>query len=277
MKSLFGLIAAATRIFKDKRKLPVSKFSIFMLYLQLTLKQKLFRKKKNVTVNVFGFRMHSFSYRTIKFLFYELFIKKEYYVLLDTKSPVIVDCGANIGMATIFFKLMYPEAKFICIEPNSATFELLAENMKNNNIENVTLINSALMDYDGTVRFYYSTEQSGSLMMSAFSERMNQACEEVNCCKLSGILNQKVDLLKMDIEGAEHLVMKDLIENNKLSNVRNLLIEYHHLVDGTKIDLGTFLCNLEQNNFYYQVNADYPVNKKNMMQDIGLYVYEAKN
>ncbi|MBX2925186.1 MAG: FkbM family methyltransferase [Chitinophagaceae bacterium] len=278
MKSLFGLIMAGIAIFKDNRRLPVSKLSIFLLYLKLTLRHKFFPKKKNITVNIFGFQVRSFSYKTIKFLFYELYIKKEYFIKIDAANPLIVDCGANIGMATLFFKLLYPKASFICIEPNSDTFNLLSENMQHNNIENVTLVNSALMDYDGTIKFYYSTEQTGSLMMSAFSERMNQAWEEVNCRKLSDILpQQKVDILKMDIEGAEHLALKDLIDHNKLGDIDNMLIEYHHLMDASKVELGGFLSKLEEHHFAYQVQATYSGSKKNVMQDIGLFAYRIKS
>ncbi|MBX3255152.1 MAG: FkbM family methyltransferase [Chitinophagaceae bacterium] len=278
MKSLYGLIMAGIGIFKDNRKLPVSKLSIFLLYLKLTLRHKFFPKKRDVTVNIFGFQVRSFSYKTLKFLFYELYIKKQYFMKIDAENPLIVDCGSNIGMATLFFKLLYPKASFICIEPSSHTFKLLSENIQNNNIENVTLVNCALMDYDGTIKFYYSTEQSGSLMMSAFSERMKQTWEEVNCRKLSDIiLQQKVDILKMDIEGAEHLALKDLIDHNKLGNIDNMLIEYHHLMDASKAELGSFLSKLEEHHFTYQIQATYSGSKKNVMQDIGLFAYRLKS
>lgn len=46
-----------------------------------------------------------------KKLYEEIFKTHMYYVELDTMSPRILDCGGHIGLATMYFKTQYPDAK----------------------------------------------------------------------------------------------------------------------------------------------------------------------
>ena len=81
--------------------------------------------------------------------FKEIFIDECYYFENLPDRPMIVDCGANIGMATCFFKRLRPNAYVWAIEPSPGTVELLKENLRSNRIEGVRVIAAALSDQRG--------------------------------------------------------------------------------------------------------------------------------
>ena len=78
---------------------------------------------------------------------------------------------------------------------------------------------------------------------------------EVRGGRLSSYIQRPVDLLKIDIEGAEHRVIADLAEAGSLALVRRMIIEYHHHVEPTEDRLGEMLSRLEAAGFGYQIAA----------------------
>ena len=80
--------------------------------------------------------------------------------------PRIVDCGANIGMALLFFKAVRPEAEVIAFEPHPVTFARLVETIDSNGLHDVHAENAAVGDQDGTAAFYTHQSDHGSLIGS---------------------------------------------------------------------------------------------------------------
>ena len=76
-------------------------------------------------------------------LFEEIFVDQRYRIALGRPDPVILDCGANVGLATLFFKLHYPAARLTSFEPAPACFELLRRNVADNGLSDVTLVQAA--------------------------------------------------------------------------------------------------------------------------------------
>lgn len=68
----------------------------------------------------------------LRILFREIFIEPSYFFRTERPHPLIVDCGSNIGMSVIFFKLLYPDARVLAFEPDPAPFELLEQNIRTN-------------------------------------------------------------------------------------------------------------------------------------------------
>jgi len=64
-------------------------------------------------------------------VFQQIFVNEEYEFSLDRDPKVIIDAGANIGLASIYYSIKYPEAKIIAIEPELSNYELLKNNIKN--------------------------------------------------------------------------------------------------------------------------------------------------
>ncbi len=225
-----------------------------------------------------NFQIESFEYGAIKFLFEDIFIKNVYYYKSDKADPVIFDCGANIGMATLFFKWMYPASKVYAFEPDKETFSLLQKNIKNNNLRDVYLFNNALTNKDGKIDFFLDSRHKGSLVMSAIPERNSDVKSSAVGISLSKFIKKEkfaeVDLIKMDIEGAECFVIRDLNKHKLLKRIRMLFVEFHHNIEGFNNSLQDFLKIFEDNNFNYLLEcSSIRSNEKSKMQDVMIYFY----
>ena len=72
----------------------------------------------------------------------QVFYTKDYDISTNFKPKVIIDCGANIGLASLYFKSKYPESTVIAIEPEINNFNLLVKNMAN--YSNFTAVNKGI-------------------------------------------------------------------------------------------------------------------------------------
>lgn len=258
-----------------------NKIGILLIWLKIYLKSKILDKfLKLKTENIFGYKINAFDYETIKIFFEEIFYKNEYLFDSKNKKPIIFDCGANIGFATIFFKWLYPESQIYTFEPDKKTFELLKKNVSQNKLKNVHLFNTALSNKTGKIDFFIDTKWPGSWAMSTKYERMPKDKIIVDCISLSSLIEdekiKQIDYIKMDIEGSENEVISDLNNNNQLKKVIKLVIEYHHKISKNKSNLSQFLKIFEDNGFEYQVDARcIPLNSENKFQDVLLRIYKS--
>jgi len=155
-----------------------------------------------------------------------LLIKKINDFNATTSSPVILDCGANIGVSVLNYKRKYPDSKVIAFEPDPKIFPILKNNLINNSLSNVQLVEAAVWIKKGRFQFFCEGADGSKLILD------DQNCSdriEVQTVDLSEYIDQKIDLIKMDIEGAEFEVFSHIV--NKLHLVDNLLIECHFNVD----------------------------------------------
>ena len=118
----------------------------------------------------------------------------------------------------LFFKLHYPDAKMIAFEPDDAGFSCLQKNVRDNNLQNVELNRMALSNKDGVEKFYYDRTTPGGLRASTNQARIPKDEREVQATVLSKYINEEVDFLKMDIEGAEEMVIAELSKAKKLES-----------------------------------------------------------
>ncbi len=169
----------------------------------------------------------------------EIFNKGIYKFNLESKntSPIIFDLGAHIGLSILYFKIKYPDSQIVAFEPNSNIFPILQENIEYNDLKNVELHNIALGSKDEIRAFYIDRSgkdcfSTGSFNKNAWDGTQDTISVNVRTEKLSKYISKDVDILKMDIEGAETEVLKELIATNKLKYVRNILIEYHPTKNG---------------------------------------------
>jgi FkbM family methyltransferase len=220
-----------------------------------------------------GFRVASFDVHTLKHLYREIFVRQHYYFHCDSHTPVILDCGANLGMASLYFKWLYPEARIVAFEPDPETFQLLAKNIARNGLD-IQAHNCALWDQDGELNFFVDDREPGSLLMSAYSSRTNGKCITVPARKLSGFIEGQVDFLKIDVEGSEQRILEELVGSGKIANIRQMVVEYHHRIAHHKSNLAEFLRLLEQAGFEYQIHGVlYPVTAKHYFQDLLIGAY----
>lgn len=159
-------------------------------------------------------------------------------ILLDEEYSVpagepatVVDLGANIGVASAWFRMRYPMARIVAVEPDPDTFTKLERNLGDDSA--VTLVNAAVAARSGEVALFrpagYSIASSLRGAPSA-GEATN-----VRAYTLDELLADhgldRVDLLKLDVEGAELDAVRGL---SRLDAVRTIVGEVHPplLADG---------------------------------------------
>lgn len=113
---------------------------------------------------------------------------------------VVIDAGANIGVSAAFFATRFPAAMVIAIEPESSNWSLLLRNVAQ--FSNVTPVHAALWSEDTSLALSNPEDRVDSYRYSAAAcgERVEALCMRTLLLKY-GVA--KVDVLKVDIEGAE--------------------------------------------------------------------------
>jgi FkbM family methyltransferase len=160
-----------------------------------------------------------------------VFVGGEYGDYLPDQPPrLIVDAGANVGSATLWFRERFPEARVIAIEPNPEAFERLQRNVGDD--PNVDVVNAALADSDGKASFALASRTS---LQGRLGGGTNGAgVLEVDALTLGTVSERfaagaRIDLLKLNIEGAEWPVLA-----RPLANVGTIAMEVHEPVPGNR-------------------------------------------
>ena len=154
-------------------------------------------------------------------------------------------------MSVLFFKMRYPNAVIRAFEPHPEIFAVLKRNVERNAFRSVTLNNEALLDEDSVVPFYLGS-LGGSLGGSIRRVGDDSAVVEVQAGRLSDHLSslEFVDLVKIDVEGAETEIVTDLQAAGLLSRPRRFIIEYHPERIGTGgVSLSDFIRTFENAGF----------------------------
>lgn len=159
------------------------------------------------------------------FVYKQILVDNEYDLDLGFVPQVILDCGANIGLASIYFKRRYPLSKVICIEPESNNFELLKKNVEN--IEGVYCHKSAIWDVSQDL----SVNDIGNGYWGYIvSPNNDSSCNEVRSIGIYEIMQMydidTIDILKIDIEGSE----VELFRSNYdlwLPKTKLIIVELH--------------------------------------------------
>ncbi|MFH1276155.1 MAG: FkbM family methyltransferase [Candidatus Woesearchaeota archaeon] len=149
------------------------------------------------------------------------------------KGDVIIDCGAYLGYFTILAaKKVGNTGKVVAFEPDNRNFKILQKKILSKNLTNVILINKALYNKNTTLNF--SSNFSDSIVIDD-NKNSSITTSEIDAVTLDSELKKiginKVDFIKMDIEGAE----LELIEgaNEILKNTSRLGIACYHERNGT--------------------------------------------
>ncbi len=149
---------------------------------------------------------------------------------------VIVDIGANEGHWALYMHQHHPDAAIIAIEPNPNPLDLMKRNIISNNLENITVLPVAICDSNTTSTFETidNVTSLGSFAIDRkerpwlTDERVRLI--EVQCKRLDDLLELQdydtVDLIKIDVEGAEVEVLKSA--KKTLQKTRRLEVEYNN-------------------------------------------------
>jgi FkbM family methyltransferase len=136
----------------------------------------------------------------------EVFVEREYELELEKEPRVILDLGSNIGATIAYFRANHPAARIVGLEPDPSAFALLEANV--GELENVTVVNVAAAGTDGSRSFYPAAQ---SWLSSLHSRRGGGEAIVVEARTVDSLLSElgidHVDLLKIDVEGAEEEIL----------------------------------------------------------------------
>ncbi len=192
-----------------------------------------------------GYKLNMPDYLSVAYQLDEFFGQEKMKFGTDNSVPVIYDCGANVGIATIYFKYLFPSARVVSFEPDPLIFAYLKRNILAAKLDNLELINAAVWSEEGELDFGSEGADGGSVFHSG-----NKV--SVKAKRLSLFLSREkhIDLLKIDIEGAEGVVLKEC--ESQLHKVERIFIEYHSWTSKVQ-ELDEILTILKRNNFRYTI------------------------
>lgn len=147
-------------------------------------------------------------------------------------NAYIIDCGAHIGIFSKYASQFFPTLNYICFEPNIDNYSFLIKNM--DSVANKTLYNKAVSYKDENIRLYRPLNQckTGQCSFILYPYLNPSDYFDVPAINLNEIISKINDvfILKMDMEGYESIVLKNL---DCLNKVKILILEEH---DGCEID-----------------------------------------
>ena len=160
-------------------------------------------------------------------VFNSIFAKGEYDLNIRFKPEYIIDAGAYTGVSTVYFHHKFPEAKIIAVEPERSNFDLLVRNTKT--YKNISCINAGVYGEDAPLVISDRTAEKYAFRV----ERSTSAEESLPGYTIETLMNKfqlpHIDILKMDIEGAEYSVFKNN-PGSWLPSVKVLATEPHEFI-----------------------------------------------
>lgn len=204
---------------------------------------------KNFKINIGGLQLEAADPPSFIAQYNEFIIRNVYKFNTENKTPYIIDCGSNIGLSIISYKKMYPDAKIIGFEPDPNILSIANKNINNAKLTDVQIINKAVWTEETTLIFHQEGSAGGRLV-----EKQDAKTIEVLTFDLKTLLIKEVDFLKIDIEGAEYEIIKDI--DQSLSFVKNIFIEYHSKCNQEQ-SLDEILKILKKNGFRYFLESGY--------------------
>lgn len=159
-------------------------------------------------------------------VFKQVFVDTEYRFDSDEDPRVIIDAGANIGLTSVYYGSRYPECRILAIEPERSNFELMSRNVAP--FPNVTPIHAALASEPGHV-VIDDPDQGAWSFRTRSTTGDEPGTQRVEAVTIDHLMSQhgidRIDLLKMDIEGAEMDVMRHA--SSWIDRVGAMVIELH--------------------------------------------------
>jgi FkbM family methyltransferase len=161
----------------------------------------------------------------------EIFLREEYGVVAD--GAVILDLGANIGTFSIYAAMSARDVRVYAYEPMADFYRLMQENIRLNRLDRAVKCFNLAVGADTRVRelFVESSTFFFPTLLAADDDRVSRSVR-VQCTTLAEIFEsnafERVDLLKMDCEGAEYEILYGT-PARYFNGIREIRMEYHNL------------------------------------------------
>ncbi len=251
-------------------------------YLRIRIKASLNRWFHFTHDHFLSFEVVVPNYEIFFSTFRQVFIWQTYYLDTDEQAPNIIDCGGNIGMSVLYWKYLYPEAHVTVFEPSREVIGALEENIRRNKLTNVVLVNAAVSATDGTTQIYVRGNAAcGNTLSDIIAETTPHKRDidsyEVKTVRLSDFIQDPVDMLKLDIEGNEGVVFKELAEKNVLEKVKQISLEYHYSPQATGNSLIDILSIFKKYGFEAQIySEEYENTAQLALEQHGVYAFSMR-
>jgi FkbM family methyltransferase len=173
---------------------------------------------------------------------------------LDRQGTVL-DLGANIGMFTVLAaRRLVPEGRVVAVEPNPSVAGVLKRNLEENGISNVELIQAAAFTGDGEARLQLASHSLGATILVTDPAKQALTVPTISVSKLIKAIGP-VDLLKVDVEGAEWSIFFDS-DPCMWKGIKRIAMEFHLDSAGgrTTADLSSHLSRMG----YSNIQIDHP-------------------
>ena len=183
----------------------------------------------------------------------EQFVDLQYFptVMPDNFKPkVVLDIGGYIGDLSLYCASTF-DSKVHCYEPTPQNYAMIQENINLNKDLNITVFNKGVSDSRQPIMLDVQ-EISGEIHASSHKKYKSHVTTiEVPCVSLTDAIKElneeKIDLVKIDCEGQEFEILKNIDSYELSSKIDYLVFEYHKFVTDYKNKLENILKNLEPN------------------------------
>lgn len=176
----------------------------FICFLNYFFQNNLSRKKE-IKIKPKGFKDYIFFRRGDSdfTVFSQVFFSLEYEFPLNFIPKNIIDCGANVGFASLYFSMKYPSSNIIAIEPEINNLEQIKKNVSNE--FNINILHGGV--WHSNSRLQIVQELKSDSWSYTCKEATNDFLNSFPAFAIESIMKDyaidEIDILKVDIEGSE--------------------------------------------------------------------------
>lgn len=163
-------------------------------------------------------------------IFFQIFVQEDLKFDYGDSVSTIMDCGANIGLATLYYIKKFPDSRIISVEPEENNYKMLLANTQH--YPNVRPLQNGIYGEDCDLEILDTGEGEASYRTVA-SEGCGKVLNHISCKTIDHLMKDfrvsRIDILKMDIEGSERsCLLSPHIE--WLHKTRFFLVEIHERI-----------------------------------------------
>jgi len=178
----------------------------------------------------------------------EIFVNHDYKLadkVIASAQNAILDVGAHFGAFAVYCRALNPKVPIYCFEPEKENFKAFKNTAKINHFKNIIINNSAIGTKDGMAELKLSVDtHNHSLLINPENINPETPTQKVNVSTLDHVIKKyeltKIDLLKLDCEGAEFAIIKNL-DKETFTKINNIIMEYHDFDNNRHNDLKNIL------------------------------------
>jgi FkbM family methyltransferase len=213
--------------------------------------------KCEATTHILGAPLRLSHAASFEGMYREIFEREIFSFDAESTSPRMLDCGAHVGLASIYLGRRHPNARITAFEADPKIAAVARENLDAFGLRHVEVVAAAVADHDGVVAFSATGDLAGRIGPVHGLQSADR--REVPSVRLARYLEEPVEFLKMDIEGAEAAVLVSVAD--RLHRVRRLFVEYHGFA-GQEQKLPEFLTLLSDVGFRHYITTAYDFRRR---------------